>query len=96
MREPRTPREDDGRIIADMSQVGRPSLFGGLTDGSKQEERRPQEPQTAWPYPDAPFTPREKRLFVFAALKAALLIGLAFLVGLGLVIAALLAFWNLF
>lgn len=86
--------EDDGRTIADMSDVTQPSLWGSPHSPRRREDRPPE--RSASPYPDAPFTPGEKRLFVTAALKAALLIGLAFIVGLGLVIAVLLGFWKLF
>lgn len=85
--------EDDGRTIADMSDVAQPSLWGRSPAPERGADRSPE--RKASPYPDAPFTPGEKRLFVTAALKAALLIGLAFIVGLGLVIAALLGIWSL-
>lgn len=93
--ERRRNQDDDGRTIADMSQFSTPSLWGHLPKGEAREGGSPEEAK-GFPYPEAPYTPREKRLFVFAALKAALLIGLAFLVGLGLVIAGLLGLWHLF
>lgn len=88
--------QDDGRTIADMSQISRPSILENLSSFRRKGDQPQDFRQAPSPYPDAPFTAGEKRLFVFAALKAALLIALVFLVGLGLVIAALLAFWNLF
>lgn len=65
--------DDDQRIIADMS-----SLESGL--------HRSEEPEQNTKSEEPPFTREERRLYALAALKAALLIGLAFLGGLGLVI----------
>lgn len=42
---------------------------------------------------DAPFSWRERRMYTFGALKAALLIGLAYLVGLGLLIGLMVLVW---
>lgn len=86
--------EDDGRTVADMSQVARPSFWGHL-DASRSGERRPAVPIDAGRCPDLPFTTKEKWLITFAALKAALLIAFVFLGGLALVIAALFALWHL-
>lgn len=88
-------KEDDGHTIADMSQLETPSLWGRRPARGKGEDRGPEGGPQA-PYPEMPYSPGEKRLFVFAALKAALLIGFAFLLGLGLVIAGLLGLWHLF
>lgn len=77
--------DDDGRVIASMSDIQRPGL---------SNLHRPAQPSAAGPNAETdadtpnqpPFTPQERRLYALAALKAALLIGLAFLGGLGLVI----------
>ncbi len=83
--------DDDGRTVADMSGINRQPLFlprmpGGFGQG---EGRRaaPSEPmarQPSW-VDDTPS--REEQLWaMLGALKAAMLIGLAFVGGLGLVI----------
>ena len=79
--------DDDGRTIADMSMVSRPALFGRLP-----EKEAAREEETASDPDKIPFTKRESRLYALAALRAAVLIGCAFAVGLGLII---LAFWLL-
>ena len=35
--------DDDGRTIADMSQVKRPSLFGNLPGSAYQREEQPED-----------------------------------------------------
>ena len=37
--------DDDGRTIADMSQVKRPSLFGNLPGSAYQREEQPEDRQ---------------------------------------------------
>ena len=71
--------DDDQRVIADMSDVShRAPRFHARTQSiSDASDSQPKQ---------SPFSSEERRLYVFAALKAALLIGLAFLGGLGLVI----------
>ena len=46
--------DDDGRTIADMSQVKRPSLFGNLPGSVYKREEKPeeQEPRKAAPWVD--------------------------------------------
>ena len=80
--------DDDGRTIADMSHVSAPSMFGRKpeqnegTDGKKKNSA------------GVPSMPAEdRRGYVFGALSAALLIGLAFLAGLALIIVILLLIW---
>ncbi len=99
--------EDDGRTIADMSAVESPNLFRIRRPGSAQnsfsEQGQPkrQTPEEAagtkeerpWEQPEL-MTPQERRMYVLGALKAALLIGLAFIVGLGLVILFLFRIWT--
>ena len=78
--------EDDGRTIADMSGIERPSL---------RLPRRERDLQSPAPQaPESEFSPEERRVYAFAALRAALLIGLALLAGLGAVILLLLALWT--
>ena len=80
-RRKRTYADDDGRVIADMSGVEKKAdpLVPNTMDSSDDD---PSKPVVNAP----PFTKQERRMYAFAALKAALLIGLAFLAGLGLVI----------
>lgn len=80
------PEEDDGRVIADMSGIERPSLR------RPRRERDLKEPGPEGP--ESEFSPEDRKLYVFAALRAALLIGLAFIAGLGAVVLLLLALWT--
>ncbi len=89
--------EDDGRTVADMSGIERPRLF--IPRLPKSESRPPQDTQPEpderpWEKDRDALNRDEKRWYVLGALKAALLIGLAFIVGLGLLIAVLLGVWN--
>ena len=82
--------DDDGRIIADMSGVSRPSLMG------RRPSEVPGEAQnsSAQSRPEGIIPPEDRKWYVLGALKAALLIALAFIVGLGVVIFALLKLWG--
>jgi len=78
--------EDDGRTIAPMDYVSKPSPFLGrdsmlprTKDEAQKFERKTEEYAT-------PFTREERSAAVAGALKAALLIGGAFIVVLGAVI----------
>lgn len=87
--------DDDGRTIADMSGLSRPSMFGHLPGSVK----RGGEPQAETPEDkeqDPPYTPRERRMYALGALKAALLIGFAYLAGLAAVIGLMILVWSLF
>lgn len=81
----RSYKDDDGRTIADMSNVTRqPLLFPRLP------RRRPPVPAED-PARESPSEPvvlnrEERRWAVLGAMKAALLIALAFLAGLGIVV----------
>ena len=82
--------EDDGRTIADMSDVSRPSLMG---------RRAPERPEDSLSREssggsDDYIPPEDRKWYVLGALKAALLIALAFIVGLGIVIFVLLKLWG--
>lgn len=82
--------DDDGRTIADMSGVGAPApMFGGIGK-KKMEQEQPEEEQT----PPIDLTHKERRMYIFGALGAALLIAGAFIVGLGLAILLMLLVWN--
>ena len=88
-------QDDDGRVKADMSEVEKPLLFGFLSPSfhrSKKEEPAPVNPGREPPTVDIP--PEDRKYYILGALKAALLIGLVFAVGLGLVILAMVLFWT--
>lgn len=88
--------EDDGRTIADMSGVSRQPLFlprlpeqFGRGQATARREDAPGQPGQAQKAPwveEERFSPEEQRWAVLGALKAALLIGAAFVAGLGLVV----------
>ena len=77
----RKEREDDGRTVADMSGLDRPSLFGHR-EGSSRKKR--QEPSDGDYVP--PLSRGDRWAFLLGTMKASLLIALAFLGGLGLCI----------
>ena len=85
--------DDDGRTIADMSGVGRPSLFlPRRTEGDPQSPfPQPSEERPEWE--QSPVSGEERRMYILGALKAALLIAFAFIGGLGIVILLMLLFW---
>lgn len=72
--------DDDGHTIADMSDVSIPNSF--LPRLPRKKERREGEEDI----PDVPVGREERHAYILAAVCSALLIGLAFAVGLGLVI----------
>ena len=82
--------EDDGRVIADMSGVERPSLFGAGRPPRREGPRA--EAPARRREPDVRFTTTER---LWMALEAGLVVGLVYVVFLGLVIVALLAIWNI-
>lgn len=86
--------DDDGRTIADMSGVSRPQLF--TVRRIEDEESKPGVPEEAddRPWEDKSLSKKERSWFILGALKAALLIGLAFVAGLGLVIWLILALYT--
>ena len=82
--------DDDGRTIADMSALTPGGGFKGFTQNKKKQEEQEREER---PWEDT-FTREERRMYMLGALKAALLIALVFIVGLGLVTAFLLFLWT--
>lgn len=97
--------DDDGRIIADMSGMERPRLLipriggrkpstgRGLSDPAQREPEGPTVKERPWEN-ESEFTPQERRMYVLGALKAALLIALAFIVGLGAAVWIMLQVWT--
>lgn len=96
--------DDDGRTIADMSGIGRPRLFVPRTRGrepsaqqnvdSLQREAKEQAVKERFWENESEFTPRERRMYMLGALKAALLIALAFIAGLGAAVWLMLQIWT--
>ncbi len=94
-REKRKYEDDDGRIVADMSGLSSPSMGGWLPPRRPgREKAQAQLQEDEHPLEDQPLTWRERLWCTLGALGASLLIGLAFLVGLGLVILLLLLLWS--
>ena len=78
--------DDDGRTIADMSMVERPKSFGS--------DLFPSDPPGEKRKDDLPPVDKDvRRAYVLSALLAALAIGAAFALGLGLVIWLMTALW---
>lgn len=86
-RRDRMQEDDDGRTIADMSDVSRPGFWGrpkAARPAPRQEG--PASAEEPWREPEPIMTPEERRWYILGALKAALLIGMAFIAGIGLVV----------
>ena len=93
--------DDDGRTIASMSDVGRQNLFIPRAKPDR-EERRPNVPEAEYerskkdrPWEQGEQFPKQERTwYAFGALKAALLIAMAFIVGLVLAILIMILIWS--
>ncbi|MCD7957542.1 MAG: hypothetical protein LUG93_17720 [Lachnospiraceae bacterium] len=95
--------DDDGRTIADMSQVERPGMFGHLPRSFSDRQKghtdsgRNASPRTAHDGADGleqpPFSRMERMKYTWMALRAGLLVALVYILGCGLVIALLYLFW---
>lgn len=90
--------EDDGRTIADMSQISGMRMSGRMRcDGPKDASFVSPEADTAEaqrPWEDSTFTRKERWMYTLGALKASLLIGFAYLAGLGLLVGLMVFFWR--
>lgn len=96
--------DDDGRIIADMSGIERPRFLipriGSRTSSAEQKsdsvqrESKEQTVQERFWENESEFTPQERRMYMLGALKAALLIALAFIVGLGAAVWIMIQVWT--
>ena len=87
MKRSRQFADDDGRVIADMSGIGRPSLMrgGAVSAGSpraRDADARGSAPKNQEDVPTA----REMRRLIFGALGATMLVGVVFLIGAALFI----------
>lgn len=82
--------EDDGRVIADMSGVERPSLLGHMhrLEGTGATGRRQE--RKVW----AELTVRERVWMALGALKAGCAVSMIYVVFLAVVIGVLLLIWG--
>lgn len=91
--------EDDGRIVADMSDLEGVGLFGRrrtlASRGGRKNVRREADGESGGaegsgtgrnPWEDTPFTWQERLRYIFMALGAAFLIGAVLLGGIAVVI----------
>lgn len=81
--------EDDGRTVADMSDISRRPLFGHLP-GGKAPAHAPAQPEqetdNGRPWENSALSKADRRAVFFGTLKATLLIGSIYLVGFALII----------
>ena len=87
---------DSGRVVADMTGVGRRNLiFPGRPSGKRGElEEIPEDTQTSGSVYRDEITPEQRRWYILGAMKAALMIGAVYAVGFGIAIFLLLLIWN--
>ena len=80
--------DDDGRIVADMSGVEKPSAFGDwLPRKPKDRDEKPPTEQVE------PVDKELRRAYVLSALLAGLAIGAVFAIGLGIAILIMWLVW---
>ncbi len=82
--------DDDGRTIVDMSGVEDVNRIR-FVPHTREQKMNTEEDHSP---PAEPISKEERRLYVFAALRAALLIGGVFLAGIALTIWLLLRLWT--
>lgn len=90
MRKQRVYDDDDGRTIADMTDVGAHPVIAPRF--SKRKKEQPEGADSS--APENPISRSERRGFVWGALSAALLIGAVFMIGIALAIVAMLLIWK--
>ena len=93
-REPREYEDDDGRTVADMSEVHHRNLFIPRSNPHQESPERENEKNESTSNHNPPLNRKETRSFIMGALSAGLLIALVFIIGLGLAIAIMLLIWN--
>ena len=89
--------EDDGRTVASMEDVGRPAFFEAadrLKEFGERKKMRDMEPVTRRDIPEEEISGEERRWYIFGAIRAGLMIGGVYVVGLGAVILLLLCLWG--
>lgn len=79
---------DDGHSIVDMSNIERPNLFTFRT-AKKDIEQADEKPRV-----DNSLNKEERKWAILGALKASMLIALAYIVGLGLVVLLLVLYFK--
>ena len=93
--------DDDGRTIADMSGLERPRL---IVPRHWDNVRRPaaapppepveETPSRPWEQGQDELSAEDRRVYILAAVRAALLIGGVYILGAVLLILAMLALWT--
>ena len=81
-------------MIADMSGIETPSLFAPFSGRKKRREGEVPKVKNDRPWEDSSLNKKERFWYAMGALKAALLIGLAYLAGLAAMILLLLLLWK--
>lgn len=81
------PFEDDGRTIADMSGVERPSMFGHMFSFKPKKGDNKNDGSE-------PLTKKQNRMYMSATIIAALVIAGVFIAAGAIVIAIMLAVWT--
>ena len=84
--------DDDGRTIADMSDVGQTPIL--LPRLPKRKKNAAPETEQSAPQPELQLTDEERRSYIGGALGAALLIGGVFIAVGAVAIALLLLLWR--
>ena len=86
--------EDDGRVVADMSNV--PGAGGGLRDFilDKKKNTETKDEGSAEDVPQ--MSKEDRRAYIIGAMGASLLIGLTFIVAAGIIIVLLMWLWGVF
>lgn len=90
------PFEDDGRTIVDMSGVDVPSPFlprkPRQLDRDNASPEQPEKPRRPWEEPDT-LDAKQRVWAALGALKAGLMIGGVYIVGLGLIVLLMVLLW---
>ena len=88
--------DDDGRTIADMSDMERAPLFVPRLKKERNgsEDRSSEEPKSDRPWEDNRMSKSERRAFIFGTLGATLLIASIFIVAFLILILVMLWAWG--
>lgn len=87
------PFEDDGRTIADMSDVGPTPMWKPRRRNPQQEQQPSGAVQRPWEQ-ESELTGKERFWAIMGAMKATLLICIVYLIGLIALVALLLFLWR--
>ena len=94
--------DDDGRVIADMSEIGQSNVFSGLLTGhrlpseknnkqaEKPKNKRQMNKEEQIVLDGVEVDKKTRKLFIFGAMRASLLIGLIYLAAFALLIVIML------